>query len=231
MSWRSAYSAPTGRFNALQSPRHRTAACPHIGRLRSSAAHPQAWSADTDTLEPRDLDCALGWDEALGARVCGPGGDRARARPRHSGAPAHLSRHDGRATSPPPPSRDGCVTTAGSRADYPAVGDWVAIERPHGQRPGHDPRRAAAAVPLLAQGRRAAKPRRRSWPPTSIVVFLVAGLDHDYNLRRIERYLVTAWEGGATPVIVLNKADLIEAVASVRRRDRADRRLACRCTP
>ena len=41
------------------------------------------------------------------------------------------------------------------------------------------------------------------------VVLLVMGLDErDFNLRRLERYLTTAWEGGATPVIVLNKADL-----------------------
>jgi ribosome biogenesis GTPase len=40
------------------------------------------------------------------------------------------------------------------------------------------------------------------------VVFLVCGLDRDFNLRRIERALVLVWESGAAPVIVLNKADL-----------------------
>src|ERR687898_493231 len=40
-------------------------------------------------------------------------------------------------------------------------------------------------------------------------IFLVGGLDHDFNPRRLERYLVVAWESGATPVIVLNKADLV----------------------
>ena len=39
-------------------------------------------------------------------------------------------------------------------------------------------------------------------------VFLVSGLDGDFNPRRIERYLTAAWESGASPVIVLNKADL-----------------------
>ncbi|NER83798.1 MAG: ribosome small subunit-dependent GTPase A, partial [Leptolyngbya sp. SIO1D8] len=39
-------------------------------------------------------------------------------------------------------------------------------------------------------------------------VFLMSGLDQDFNLRRIERYLVMAWDSGAAPVIVLNKADL-----------------------
>ena len=44
------------------------------------------------------------------------------------------------------------------------------------------------------------------------VVLLVAGLDGDFNLRRLERYLATAWESGAQPAIVLSKADLSEDV-------------------
>jgi ribosome biogenesis GTPase len=40
------------------------------------------------------------------------------------------------------------------------------------------------------------------------VAFLVSGLDHDLNLRRLERYLVLAFDGGVTPVVVLNKADI-----------------------
>jgi ribosome biogenesis GTPase len=39
-------------------------------------------------------------------------------------------------------------------------------------------------------------------------VCLVSGLDADFNPRRIERYLAFAWESGARPVIVLNKADI-----------------------
>jgi ribosome biogenesis GTPase len=41
-------------------------------------------------------------------------------------------------------------------------------------------------------------------------VFLVTGLDGDYNPRRVERYLIMAWESGARPVILLNKSDLVE---------------------
>ena len=39
-------------------------------------------------------------------------------------------------------------------------------------------------------------------------VLLVTSLNHDFNLRRIERYLALTWESGATPIVVLNKADL-----------------------
>ena len=40
------------------------------------------------------------------------------------------------------------------------------------------------------------------------VALLVAGLDNDFNLRRIERYLAVAWSSEVLPVVVLNKADL-----------------------
>jgi ribosome biogenesis GTPase len=40
------------------------------------------------------------------------------------------------------------------------------------------------------------------------VLFIVSGLDRDYNPRRIERFLVMANESGARPVVLLNKADL-----------------------
>ena len=46
-------------------------------------------------------------------------------------------------------------------------------------------------------------------------VFLVSGLDRDFNLRRIERYVVTSREGGTSPVVVLNKADLCDDLAAV----------------
>ena len=43
-------------------------------------------------------------------------------------------------------------------------------------------------------------------------VFVVSGLDGDLNPRRFERYLTLAWESGATPALVLTKADLCEDV-------------------
>lgn len=42
-------------------------------------------------------------------------------------------------------------------------------------------------------------------------VFLAQSMNKDFNLRRMERYLVAAWDSGATPVILLTKADLCEA--------------------
>lgn len=44
-------------------------------------------------------------------------------------------------------------------------------------------------------------------------VFLVTSLNQDFSLRRIERYLVIAWESGANPIIVLSKSDLCDRLA------------------
>lgn len=96
---------------------------------------------------------------------------------------------------------------ATSRADFPAVGDWVALDIP----PQGGDARIVAVLP-----RRSRFSRRAAGDPTEEqvvaanidTVFLVGGLDGDFNPRRIERYLLVAWESGATPVIVLNKADL-----------------------
>lgn len=41
-------------------------------------------------------------------------------------------------------------------------------------------------------------------------VFLLQSLNHDFNVRRLERYLALAWQSGATPVVLLTKADLAE---------------------
>jgi len=91
--------------------------------------------------------------------------------------------------------------------DFPAVGDWVAL-RPR----VHDgPRTIVAVLP-----RRTVFTRKQAGRETVAQIvaanvdtaFVVAGLDGDFNLRRLERYLATVWDGGARPVIVLNKADL-----------------------
>jgi len=44
-------------------------------------------------------------------------------------------------------------------------------------------------------------------------VFLVQALGHDFNPRRLERYLTLAWQSGAVPVVVLTKADTVEDCA------------------
>jgi len=98
---------------------------------------------------------------------------------------------------------------ASGRADFPAVGDWVVLERPE---TGGDARIRAVLPRATRFSRRAAgNPTEEQVVAANIdTIFLVSGLDQDFNPRRIERYLVTARDSGAAPVIVLNKADLAD---------------------
>jgi ribosome biogenesis GTPase / thiamine phosphate phosphatase len=103
---------------------------------------------------------------------------------------------------------------AATRVDFPAVGDWVAIEPPNDSGDA----RIRAVLPRFSRfSRRAAgNPTEEQIVAANIdVVFLVSGLDGDFNSRRIERYLVVAWDSGATPVIVLNKADLLDDLHAI----------------
>ena len=105
----------------------------------------------------------------------------------------------------------------GSREAFPAVGDWVALARAG---PTEDMARIVDVLPRRGRFvRRAAGTIAEAQVVASNVdvVFLVSGLDHDFNVRRIERYLLAALEGGASPVIVLNKADMSRDLDEVRR--------------
>ena len=97
---------------------------------------------------------------------------------------------------------------ATTRPDFPGVGDWVAVA------PVADgDARIHAVLPRFSKfSRRAAGDvtEEQVVAANIDVVFLVGGLDNDFNPRRIERYLVVAWESGATPVVILNKADLVD---------------------
>jgi len=96
---------------------------------------------------------------------------------------------------------------ASGREELPAVGDWVALR----QREGHDRDVIQAVLPRrTAFVRRAAGVRAVAQVLAANVdtVFLVMGLDGDFNPRRLERALVLAWESGAEPVVLLNKADV-----------------------
>jgi ribosome biogenesis GTPase len=93
--------------------------------------------------------------------------------------------------------------------EHPAVGDWLAVA------PRPEERRATINAVLP---RRSAFVRKVAFAQTKPqvvaanvdVVFVVCGLDLNYNVRRIERYLTLAWESGAQPVVLLTKADLCE---------------------
>lgn len=109
-------------------------------------------------------------------------------------------------------------------ADYPAVGDWVAVEPRLAERSAtiHAvlPRRSAI-LRTAGDSNRLGGGRlvdEQVLAANVDVAFVVASIAIAPNLRRLERYLALAWASGTTPVVVLNKADLAadaEASAAV----------------
>lgn len=98
-----------------------------------------------------------------------------------------------------------------SAADFPAVGDWVSVSR----RERDGLAQIHAVLPRRSKfSRKAAGASAEEQVVAANVdtVFLVQGLDHDFNLRRLERYIVAAFESNAAPVVILSKADLCSDV-------------------
>jgi len=97
----------------------------------------------------------------------------------------------------------------GNKTKLPKVGDWVAVTQPA---PGEQmlihavlPRQTTLSRKL--PGREA---EEQVIATNLDVVFVVQALDSTFNLRRLERFLVMVHEGGAKPVVLLNKIDLCE---------------------
>lgn len=97
---------------------------------------------------------------------------------------------------------------AASNADFPAVGDWVMIDRMDSG--------SGNAVIYQVLRRKSVFERKAAGTSNASqvvaanidIVFICMSLNFDFNLRRLERYLSIAWDSMATPVIVLTKADL-----------------------
>lgn len=100
----------------------------------------------------------------------------------------------------PPGYRKGTVTID----QRPGVGDWLLVEG----------RKAVALLPRRSAIKRGAAGEHYQQQLIAAnvdTVFVVCGLDADFNPRRIERYLLLVRGGGVEPVVVLTKADQAEA--------------------
>jgi ribosome biogenesis GTPase len=97
---------------------------------------------------------------------------------------------------------------AAGPSGYPSVGDWVVIDE-QGRLIALLPRRSVFKRVVADPSRRNAAGNEEQVMAANVdLALLVAGLDNDFNLRRIERYLAVARESGITPLVVLSKADL-----------------------
>jgi ribosome biogenesis GTPase len=96
---------------------------------------------------------------------------------------------------------------AKGKGSFPTVGDWVVASV--------IPNEQKAIIHALLP-RKSAFSRKTAGPSSAEqviaanidTVFIVSGLDQNFNLRRIERYLTLAWDSGVVPVVLLNKSDL-----------------------
>ncbi|MEO6526207.1 MAG: ribosome small subunit-dependent GTPase A [Gemmatimonadaceae bacterium] len=93
--------------------------------------------------------------------------------------------------------------------EIPAVGDWVGVR----QRDG------GLAVIVLVLRRDSAFVRQSAGEASAAQVvaanidlaLIATAVAGDLNPRRLERYVTLAWESGATPAVLLTKADLARA--------------------
>ncbi len=98
--------------------------------------------------------------------------------------------------------------------DLPVVGDWVAVPRHlEGMLQVREilPRRTRLSRKVPGE-----RTREQVVAANIDTVFVVMGLDGDYNLRRLERFLIMVQASGAQPVVVLTKSDLHEDPAGAR---------------
>lgn len=91
---------------------------------------------------------------------------------------------------------------------WPATGDWVTL------------RDRAIIEAVLPRTTAISRKRAGTGFDEQVLaanvdrLLIVTGLDHDYNPRRLERYLTLAAESRAAPLVVLNKIDLHDSVAT-----------------
>ena len=92
--------------------------------------------------------------------------------------------------------------------DFPTTGDFVMINYiPNGDS------QIIATLPrrtFFSRREPGPIPRDQAVAANFDYVFIMQSLNMDFNPKRLERYLTLAWQSGATPVILLTKADLVE---------------------
>jgi ribosome biogenesis GTPase len=95
--------------------------------------------------------------------------------------------------------------------DYPVTGDWVIVDEDVVKRV--IPRKNTLCRAEAGSRRRQPGKVQGEQPIAANIdtVFIVSGLDRDYNSRRIERFLTLIYNCGIAPVVVLTKADLHES--------------------
>ena len=92
------------------------------------------------------------------------------------------------------------------KEDLPTIGDWVLARKPkHLETNKVLIQKILARKNILARTEIGQKKRRQLMAANIDRVFIVAGLDKEFNPRKIERYLLLCWSLALKPVVILNK--------------------------
>jgi len=98
-----------------------------------------------------------------------------------------------------------------NRPDFPVVGDWVRYEQ-------YNKQSNAVIKNVLKRGTKLSRQQAGRKEEEQIIaanidlIFIVTSLNQEFSKRRLERYLTIAWDSGAKPIIILNKADLSDDI-------------------
>ena len=100
-----------------------------------------------------------------------------------------------------------------SKADLPTVGDWLLVSPID-----NDETNRVQIEKLLERKSKFSRKEAGEVHDEQVIasnidtVFIVSALDRDFNLHRIERYLLLSWTSGAIPVLILNKSDVCKNI-------------------
>lgn len=92
-----------------------------------------------------------------------------------------------------------------------AVGDWVLLE-PVGNSGDYLIRKVLERKTKFSRAAAGTEVKEQIVASNVDYVFIVQSLNKDFNMRRLERYLIATWESGAEPVVVLTKADCCDHI-------------------
>ena len=95
------------------------------------------------------------------------------------------------------------------KEDYPSVGDWVIYSPIENESKAVIHKVLNRKSRFIRQGA-GTKVEQQIVAANVDYVFIVSSLNRDFNVRRIERYVLLTYESGASPVIVLTKKDLCD---------------------
>ena len=102
---------------------------------------------------------------------------------------------------------------SGSLEDTPAVGDWVEFTPPfidEQNKPAALVRRVFSRKTKISRTAVGSQSAEQIIAANVDLVFIVCSANQDFNINRIKRYVLLAIEGGAVPVLVLSKMDLVD---------------------